>query len=257
MLILLSCAKTMNDGSKLKTPPATQPRFQTEAAEVALQMSQFSVEELERLLRVNPKIAVENYRRFQNFHSEDTRQLSALLAYTGIVFKRLNPKDFSADDFLYAQDHLRLTSFCYGLLRPLDLIRLYRLEGDVQLPEPGGRSMFDYWKPLLTDLFIEEIKKSGGVLCNLASDEMRGLFDWKRVEREVRIVTPEFHVWKGNKLGTIVVYTKMCRGEMTRFILKNRIEAPEQLKSFSWEGFEYSEHLSDGRKMVFINGKTE
>lgn len=257
MLILLSCAKTMSDASKQQTPLATLPCFHKEAAEVALQMSQFSVEELERLLRVNPKIAVENYRRYQNFHSEDTRQLPALLAYTGIVFKRLNPKDFSADDFLYAQDHLRLTSFCYGLLRPLDLIRLYRLEGDVRLSESGDGSLFAYWRPLLTDLFIIEIKKNGGVLCNLASDEMRGLFDWKRVEKEVRIVTPEFHVWKKGKLGTIVVYTKMCRGEMTRFVLKNKIEDPEQLKSFSWEGFEYSERLSDDRKMVFINGKTE
>lgn len=255
MLILLSCAKTMSDVSKVKTPLATQPVFRREVAEIALQMSQYSVEELARLLRVNPKIALENYRRYQDFHSEDTRQLPALLSYTGIVFKRLNPKDFSADDFLYAQDHLRLTSFCYGLLRPLDLIRLYRLEGDVRLPEPGHRTMFDYWKPLLTDFFIEEIKKAGGVLCNLASDEMRGLFDWKRVEKEVHVVTPEFHVWKNGKLGTIVVYTKMCRGEMTRFILKKRMENPAELPSFTWEGFELDPGLSDEKKLVFVNGK--
>lgn len=255
MLILLSCAKTMSDVSKVKTPLATQPVFRREAAEIALQMSQFSVEELERLLRVNPKIALENYRRYCDFHSEDVRQLPALLAYTGIVFKRLHPKDFSTDDFLYAQDHLRLTSFCYGLLRPLDLIRLYRLEGDVRLPEAGNRTMFDYWKPLLTDVFIEEIKKRGGVLCNLASDEMRGLFDWKRVEKEVHVVTPEFHVWKNGKLGTIVVYTKMCRGEMTRFILKNRMENPAELPSFTWEGFELDPGLSDKKKLVFVNGK--
>lgn len=255
MLILLSCAKTMNGGSKLKTPAITQPVFHGEAAAIALQMSQFSVEELERLLRVNPKIALENYKRYRNFHSEDVPELPALLAYTGIVFKRLDPKDFSPGDFLYAQDHLRLTSFCYGLLRPLDLIRLYRLEGDVCLPEAGNRTMFDYWKPLLTDYFIKEIKKAGGVLCNLASDEMRGLFDWKRVEKEVRIVTPEFHVWKNGKPGTIVVYTKMCRGEMTRFILKNRMEDPADLRSFVWEGFEFEPSLSDENKLVFVNGK--
>ena len=134
MLILLSCAKTMSDVSKTKTPLTTFPGFRKEAAEVALQMSQFSVEELERLLKVNPKIAVENYRRYQAFHSEGTRELPALLAYTGIVFKRVHPQDFSEEDFCYAQDHLRLTSFCYGLLRPLDMIRPYRLEGDVRLP---------------------------------------------------------------------------------------------------------------------------
>lgn len=81
--------------------------------------------------------------------------MPAVCAYTGAVFKRILPKDFSAEDFRYAQEHLRITSFLYGLLRPLDGIKPYRLEGDVRLPEKGGISMFDYWKPLLTDYFIE------------------------------------------------------------------------------------------------------
>ena len=98
-------------------------------------------------------------------------------------------------------------------------------------------------------------KIAGGILCNLASDEMKSLFDWKRVEREVRVVTPEFQVWKNGKLASIVIYIKMSRGEMTRFILKNRIENPEDLKSFSWEGFEFNESLSDEKKFVFTNGK--
>lgn len=255
MLVLLSCAKTMSETSKVKTPLTTIPRFQKEASEIALQISQFSVEEMERLLRVNAKIAVENYRRYQAFHAEGTPELPAMLAYTGIVFKRLNPKDFSNDDFEYAQQHLRLTSFCYGLLRPLDIIRPYRLEGDVVLPELGNQTMFSYWQSRLTDAFIEDIKNAGGILCNLASDEMKSLFDWKRVEREVRVVTPEFRVWKNGKLVTIVVYTKMSRGEMTRFILKNRIENPDDLKHFSWEGFEFDEALSDDRKFVFTNGR--
>ena len=120
MLVLLSCAKTMSETSKVKAPLNTVPRFQKEASEIALQMSQFSVDELERLLRVNAKIAVENYKRYQVFHAEGTPELPALLAYTGTVFKRLNAKDFSKEEFEYAQEHLRLTSFCYGLLRPLD-----------------------------------------------------------------------------------------------------------------------------------------
>ena len=94
-------------------------------------------------------------------------------------------------------------------------------------------------------------------MCNLASDEMKSLFDWKRVEKEVRVVTPEFHVWKNGKLATIVVYTKMSRGEMTRFILKNKAGNPDDLKGFSWEGFEFDESLSDERKFVFTNGKGE
>lgn len=99
MLILLSCAKTMSDVSKTKTPLTTFPGFRKEAAEVALQMSQFSVEELERLLKVNPKIAVENYRRYQAFHAEGTRELPALLAYTGIVFKEFTLRTFQKKTF--------------------------------------------------------------------------------------------------------------------------------------------------------------
>ena len=255
MLVLLSCAKTMSAVSKVKVPLTTSPRFQKEAAEIALQMSQFSVDELERLLRVNAKIAVENYKRYQAFHAEATPELPALLAYTGIVFKRLNPKDFSVEDFEYAQEHLRLTSFCYGLLRPLDVIRPYRLEGDVVLTELGNQTMFSYWQSRLTDVFIQDIRQAGGILCNLASDEMKSLFDWKRVEKEGHVITPEFQVWKNGKLASIVIYIKMSRGEMTRFILKNRIENPEDLKSFSWEGFEFNESLSNEKKFVFTNGK--
>ena len=233
MLVLLSCAKTMSETSKVKVPLKTVPRFQKEASGIALQMSQFSVDELERLLRVNAKIAVENYKRYQAFHAEGTPELPALLAYTGIVFKRLNAKDFSKVEFEYAQGHLRLTSFCYGLLK-----------GDVVLPELGNQTMFSYWQSRLTDVFIEDIKKAGGILCNLASDEMKSLFDWKRVEKEVHVITPEFQVWKNGKLASIVIYIKM-----------SRIENPEDLKSFSWEGFEFNESLSNEKKFVFTNGK--
>ena len=214
MLVFISCAKTMAARCSVVVPEVTVPKFETEAVRNALEMSQYSVSELERLLRVNTKIAAENRLRFH---------------------------DFCSEDFRYAQEHLRITSFLYGLLRPLDGIKPYRLEGDVRLPEKGGISMFDYWKPLLTDYFIEEIKNCGGVLINLASAEMKDLFDWKRVEQEVRVITPEFQVWKAGQPKTVVIYAKMCRGEMTRFIVKNRLECPEELKSFSWEGFVWDE----------------
>lgn len=251
MLILLSCAKTMAATSQITIPAGTLPLYAERATAMAMQMSQFPVGELERILKINAKIAVQNYQRFQQFHSPDNLPLQALLAYTGIVFKRLNPKDFLLDDFNYAQKHLRLTSFCYGLLRPLDLIKNYRMEGDIVLPELGGISMFDYWKPILTDAFIADVKKQGGVLVNLASGEMKQLFDWKRVEAEVNIITPEFQVDKGDRMKTIVIYTKMCRGEMARYILKNRLENPEDLKTFSYDGFTFRPELSDKRNYLF------
>lgn len=105
--------------------------------------------------------------------------------------------------------------------------------------------MFDYWKPILTDWFINQIKSDDGILVNLASDEMRNLFDWKRVKQEVKIITPEFKVEKAGKLKTIVIYTKMCRGAMTRYILKNKITDMESLKVFEYEGFRLDESAGE------------
>ncbi len=136
----------------------------------------------------------------------------------------------------------------------MDLIRLYRLEGDARLPELGEQTLFSYWKERLTDVFIEDIRKAGGILCNLASEEMKGLFDWQRVEKEVKVVTPEFRVRKNGKLTTVVIYTKMNRGEMARYILKNHIEDPKQLCAYSWEGFEYQQGLSSEKTLVFTHG---
>ncbi len=251
MLIFISCSKTMAARSAVRPPELSVPRFEKEAVENALDAGRFGMAELERLLRVNSKIAAENCLRYREFCSEENTPMPAIGAYTGAVFKRLFPKDFSAEDLRYAQDRLRISSFLYGLLRPLDGIKPYRLEGDVRLPVRGGQTMFDYWKPLLTELFIADIKKQGGVLVNLASAEMKELFDWKRVEEAVRVVTPEFQVWKNGKLTTVVMYAKMCRGEMTRFILKQRIEHPGLLRNFSWEGFTWDESRSTDSRPLF------
>ena len=213
MMIYISCAKTMTARSRQQVPYTTVPYFEKEAHENAMNMAQFSTEELTRLLRIN--------------------------------------KDFTEEDWKYAQQHLFITSFLYGLLRPLDLIKNYRLEGDVRMPEHGDITMFEYWRPLLTEYFITEIKKQGNLLINLASAEMKDLFHWKEVTRAVEVVTPEFMVYKNGKPTTVVIYAKMCRGEMTRFILKNRIEDIESLKSFEWEGFTFDEALSQDNRLIF------
>ncbi|WP_455498886.1 peroxide stress protein YaaA [Coprobacter sp.] len=251
MIILLSCAKTMSNMSEIKAPSPTLPQFKKEASDIILQLTRYSSDELKGMLHTTPRLAIENYNRYRLFHSDETPELQALLAYTGIVFKNIAPQDFTFKDFLYAQEHLRITSFCYGLLRPLDGIKPYRLEGDVTLPETGSDSMFEYWHSRLTQTFLSEIQKNGNLLFNLASGEMKQLFDWKNIESSVDVITPQFKVWKNGKLTTVVIYTKMARGAMTRFIIKNRIEKPDDLKSFSWEGFSFNEELSDNKNFIF------
>lgn len=251
MMIYISCAKTMTARSKQQVPFTTTPAFEADARQNAMHMAQFSAEELARMLRINSRLAAENRLRYQDFLSPDNQALPALLSYTGIVFKRIAPKDFTKDDLEYAQQHLLISSFLYRLLRPLDLIKNYRLEGDVRLSENNNETMFNFWKPRLTDYFIAQIKQQGRLLINLASSEMKDLVDWGKVTREVKVITPEFQVYKNGKPATVVIYTKMCRGEMTRFILKNRLEDAESLKSFSWEGFNYNPRLSTDTQMVF------
>lgn len=173
-----------NDGRKQsgRNPRTTLPRYAREAAELALQLATLSTEELERMLRTNWQIAATNRRRYRQFHGEEA--LPALLAYTGVVFRHIAPERFTPGDFEYAQQHLNITSFLYGLLRPLDAIRRYRLEGDAVLPGHDDQTMFGYWQGRLTEAFLEKIHADDGILVNLASSEMKRLFDWKRIRRE-------------------------------------------------------------------------
>lgn len=241
MIIYIACAKIMTGSLPAGISLTTAPHFQDEANRIALLMAGCDVVELKNRLHVNTAIARENWERFQSFFDETKKAIPAAFAYDGMVFKKLAPETFSADELPYLNEHLLIASFLYGLLRPLDLIKPYRLEGNVMLSELGGLNLFEHWKPLLTDYFIERIKADDGILVNLASEEMKSLLDWNRVKKEVEIITPDFHVMKDGKLKTIVIYTKMCRGAMTRFILKNRITSPEELKLFEYEGFTLDE----------------
>lgn len=252
MLLIISSAKTMAGTSGMKVPEGTVPRFQEEANEIALHMAQYASGELRDILKINPQLAAENYLRFRDFHSTDTRPLPAILAYTGVVFKNISPDDFSAADLLFTQDTLRIASFCYGLLRPLDGIKPYRMEGDVKLPEAGDGNVHHYWREKLTPVLIDDIRQAGGVLINLAAADIKKAFYWKKVETETRVIIPDFKVWKNGQMKTIVVYAKMARGQMVRHVIKNRITDPERLKMFSWEGFRYNPELSGTDNWVFL-----
>lgn len=251
MQILIGCAKDMRGSDDSNYGIMTEPRFAGEAMHNALQMAGYDEAELADMLHCNADIARQNRLRYMHFAGEGSR-LQAVLAYTGVVYKYLDAQSFTPDDKTYAQEHLWITSFLYGLLRPADMIKPYRLEGNVVLPD-NGVSMFDYWKPLLTDVLIDSVKASGGLLVDLASSEMRRLFNWRKVAREVDVVRPEFYVNKGGRLKTIVIYAKICRGAMTRYLLQNCIENADKLKSFDFEGFSYSEVDSKPGCPVFVS----
>ncbi len=231
MQILISCAKTMGYVD-CTLPYTSQPAFADRAAETVGHLSAMSAEELRDALHTTSKIAAENVLRYRHFFDECNRSVPAIMAYNGIVFKQISADTLDAASLEYAQKHLFITSFLYGLLRPFDEIRAYRLEGNVRLPNEDGPTRFEYWQPLLTDMLIDAVKADDGVLVNLASSEMKRLFDWKRVCKEVKVVTPEFKVMQQGQWRTVVIYTKMCRGQMTRFMLKRQPAVPDELNLF-------------------------
>lgn len=253
MLTFISCAKTMTEKAGISPFQLTEPQFLSNAREIALRCASLPAEELGRMLRINSRLAAVNYLRYQHFHDETVALQPALLSYTGMVFKHIAPADFTADDWIFAQNHLYITSFLYGVLRPADGIRNYRMEGHVKLPDMDGQSLFAYWRGVLTDFLISQTQAQGGILVNLASAEMKDLFDWKKVADSVRVITPEFRQEHAGRMRTVVVYTKMCRGEMVRYMIRNRLEDPEQLKAFEWEGYRFQPSCSQGDNWFFVS----
>lgn len=255
MQIILASAKIMHD--RLKSVPdirLSAPRFQNEAEAFARDMAQYSAETIAEMMGCSQQIAVQNKLRFMQFFDEKPK-LPAILAYHGQAYKHLKAETLTNDDLNYSQGKLWITSFLYGLLRPMDGILPYRMEGHVvidkvaslveELPSGEGQNMFGFWKSRLTDMLIDSVKADDGVLIHLATEEYQHLFDWQRVRREVRIIQPLFYVRKGKELKIQAVWAKTCRGAMTRFIIENRITNPEYLNAFSYEGFEYEPALGE------------
>lgn len=252
MQILLASAKIMHD--VLKTAPdmaLSAPHFAHEAEAFARDMAQYSTETIAEMLGCSLQIAGQNKLRFMRFFEEATK-LPAILAYHGQAYKHLKAEMLTKADLNYAQEHLWITSFLYGLLRPLDGILPYRMEGSVELPSGAGENMFGFWKSRLTDVLINAVKADDGILVHLATEEYQHLFDWQRVRKEVRIVQPLFYVRKGHDLKMQAVWAKTCRGAMTRFIIEHSITKSDDLFAFNYEGFKYDLALGDNDYPHFI-----
>lgn len=221
-----------------------KPHFQNEASHFALDMSTKSSYDISALLQCNRKIALQNKNRFASFF-EDKELLPAALAYNGQAYRYLRADTFSKEDLSFAQKHLWIISYLYGLLRPADLIHPYRMEGNVRLPWAEGLSLFDFWKSRLTDFLISSVKADDGILVHLTTKEMEHLFDWKRVKECVRIVQPQFYIRRDHKYKIIPTYEKTFRGAMVRYMIEHRVTTPEGLYDFD-PGM-----LPEG-KMIFI-----
>lgn len=251
MQILLACAKIMNSVPAMAAPEVSVPLFDADANRFALELGQWTVPDLASALHCSDEIARENHLRYARFFDEGEK-LPAVLGYYGQAYKYLRAAEFSAADLRYAQGKFWICSFLYGLLRPLDHIHPYRLEGKMRLEATGDKTMFAYWRSRLTDVLIGSVKADDGILLHLATEEMEHLFDWRRVCREVRVVQPLFYTDQGHRLKAVSVHAKSCRGAMARAALLGRYTRAEELLGFELEGYAYREGYGDADHPHFI-----
>ena len=243
MQILLANAKNMIE--KTDRMPLTTPLFQHVANLLAAEMARMDVSELALQLDCGRKLAAENWKRYRNFHV--ATKMPAIMAYNGQAYKHLRASTLCEEALKFGQAHLWITCFLYGLLRPMDGIVPYRMEHCVSMEATNDRPINRFWKDKLTDTLINSVRADDGVLLHLSTKEYEHLFDWNRVCREVRVVHPLFYIrHKDGSLKIQAVWAKSCRGAMVRFILQHLLSTPDELKAFSYEGFEYAPQMGEG-----------
>lgn len=250
MLVILSPAKTMDMSPVSGIPAGTPSRFDNEAELIASKMKRYSSGQLEKLLGISTKLAETNYQRYQQFDDPATPSKQAILAYNGSVFKEMSPSTFSADDFAYAQQHLRIVSTLYGVTRPLDLIKAYRIAFPLKLDGMDG-TLYDFWKDKLTRQIIIDAEQEGGIMINLASLDIADALDMDLIGQRVKIIMPEFKEYRDGKYQVIRTYAKLARGAMAREIVTRKVEKPEDLKKFTELGFCFKPELSDENHYIY------
>lgn len=251
MIILISPAKTMNRREQGERDfYSSQPRFLEHSNHIVSLMVQYSAAELSEIFKISAPIAQQLRSRFVAMleTSEDT--LPSIESYDGVVYKHFK-REFSKAQCQYLQQHLRISSLLYGLLRPFDQIKPYRMEGFVRLAGSDKR-VDHFWRDHQTQTLIDDVKQQGGVLLYLASKEEQNSFHWKQVKKSVRVIEVLFLQSKGDKLRQVVIYTKMARGEMLSYMIDNSIEELEELKAFEWGGYQYNPELSTDDKWVWV-----
>ena len=252
MFVLISPAKTLDFKTKAGTTLSSNPVFQKEANQIAGILKKLSQQELAQLLHVNSKLAELNFNRFQVWQKKPDAAVlkQAILAFKGDVYLGLKAENFKAADFDFAQQHLRILSGLYGVLKPLDFIQPYRLEMGTELENRSGKNLYEFWGDKITEQVKKDMKSLGTkTIINLASKEYFKSLHVKKLGAD--IITPNFKEFKEGKYIFMSVFGKKARGLMSRFIIKNQITNPEQLKLFDEEGYFYNDQLSKGNEWVF------
>ena len=254
MIAVLSPAKSLD----FTTPPSTElystGDFLDQADLLVERARQLKPKQLSKLMSISDKLAELNHERFAEYEaplepSAQTKQ--AALAFTGDTYVGFDAPSMSDDDLAFAQQHVRILSGLYGLLRPMDLIRPYRLEMGSSLKNSRGKNLYAFWGDRLGEALGEALEESGSrVVVKCASNEYFSAVEGKIPD--ARVITPVFKDWKNGQYKIISFYAKQARGAMAAHMVRNRITSPDELKTFDWGGYAWSEDMSDGDEWVFV-----
>ena len=253
MITLLSPAKTLDYKNPSGAKEASQPEMLDQSERLVDVLKKKSPKKIEKLMSVNSQLAELNYQRYQEwttpFNEQNSKQ--AIHAFQGDVYRGLKADSFDEKDLAFAQDHLRILSGLYGLLRPLDLMQAYRLEMGTKLRTSRGKNLYEFWKDRITDKLNEAFEgEEEPIVINLASNEYFNSINSKKLK--ARVITPTFKDLKNGEYKFIQTYGKEARGYLTRFIIKNKTNDPEEMKAFNLEGYYYSADMSSEEQPVFL-----
>lgn len=255
MLLVISPSKTLDFKPQKLTAEFTIPDFLDRSEKLIKKLRKLKVKDISELMDVSASIAQLNAERYAlwtyPFTTENAKQ--AILAFKGDVYLGMKAETFSASDFQFAQDHLRILSGLYGILRPWDLIQPYRLEMGIKLETTKAANLYKFWGDEITrklNVSLSMMKKPS--LVNLASSEYFKAVNVKTLKAS--IITPEFREHKNGKYNMIGVYAKKARGLMSRFVIQNKLTEPEDLKAFDDERYAFNSRLSNDQTWVFTRG---
>lgn len=251
MLVVISPAKRLDwslSGEKM-----SEPEFKDDANRLARTMRGQTLGDLQKLMGISPDLARLNRDRFRDFADAPVADVvrPAALAFAGDTYLGLEAGSLDRDEMDWAQDHLRILSGLYGVLRPRDAIQAYRLEMGRRLKTRRGKTLYDYWRDAPAKALKSQAQAVGAdVLINCASQEYFGAVDLKRLG--LRVITPVFMEDKGAEPKIVSFFAKRARGAMARYVIQNRLVDPAGLIDFDSGGYAFRPDLSDPDRPVFV-----
>ena len=250
MKILISPAKSLDFESQVVTSYSSKPLFDKKAKQINDIIKNLSSPDLAKLMSISPKLSDLNWKRNQDFQILDSAQKQAIYAFNGDVYDGIDISSIDTDKHEKLQDSVRILSGLYGILKPFDIIKPYRLEMGTKLSVNGSKNLYDFWSESVTNSITEEISDDE-LIINLASNEYFSVINSKLLNN--KILSPQFKDFKNGKLKIISFYAKKARGLMTRYLIENEIKSENDILGFDYSGYSFSsEESKDLLNPVFV-----